>query len=446
MRKSLPFGSAAKRSRWLDAAALALFSCIVSVSSCTSEGCPEGFAKQGPNCEPAQTRSKVSDQAPEQDASVRPDAGESEGSSGAGGEPSKDDQAGAAGSKNEAGGSGSKDQAGGSGSQDRGGGSGGQGSKDEAGGSRSQESGGARAPAPVCTGGGYRCAADTLQRCNSAGSAWESVEVCEPGQCDMDVHACRVCSPGASRCMGTQLMSCNAEGTKSTQSECTAPTAFCQNGACVECVMDIDCAAASCNKRTCTAGKCSAPMPASFGTACTAPDFDKQLPGQCTNEGVCAPIIAIRIAARAAGDGTPINPAYVSANPDGYLKAAGMNGGPPGPWEPFLLIREAAGSSKVQLWSLANQGYVTPVAPGPGADGKPSPEAKWLGSQATEPDTFELSSPEIGKLINIRSISDTHYWSAEDWMTLPADYIVRLRAERSELGPWEQFTLIPFLQ
>lgn len=425
--RTLRFGGAARSDCTV---VLALLCCVPAASSC-SVGCPDGYAKQGGTCEPARARSKSADQpqSAEPDASMRPDAHEAEDNAGAGGGPSQDNQAGASGSHDQAGGSNAK--AGGSGGA-------------EAGSAGAKDAGGMRAPAPVCNADAYRCAADTLQRCMEDGKAWENVDVCEPGQCDMDVHACRVCSPGASKCINTQVVSCNTDGTKSTQTECAAPTPQCLNGACVECVMDIDCAAESCKKRTCTAGKCSAPMPAAFGTACVATDFDKTLQGLCTAESACAPVIAIKIAARAAGDGTTINQAYVSANPDGYLKAAGMNGGPPGPWEPFMLIREAPGSSKVKLWSLANQGYVTPVAPGSVPEGKPLPEAKWLGSQATEPDTFELSSPELGKPINIRSIRDTHYWCAEDWMALPADYIVRLRAERSELGPWEEFTLIPF--
>lgn len=417
------------------AVAVALVLSVFPAWSCNTDGCPEGFAKLGDTCEAAVTRSQTSNQGVP-DASTRSDAREPEGGSDepADDGPRNEDRAGASGSAGTAGeaagaGAGSEGEAGAAGT---GGTAGAAGSA----GTPAQES--------VCNDGGYRCAADTLQRCTKDGNAWESVEVCEPGQCDMDVRGCRVCSPGASRCMGTQVVSCNAEGTEATQTECAAPTPVCQNGACVECFVDTDCAADSCSKRTCTAGKCGASMPAAFGTECVAPDFDKKLPGRCTETRVCAALIAIRISAREAGDGSPINEAYVSANPDGFLKAAGMNGGPPGPWEPFMLIREQPGGSRVKLWSVANQGYVTPVAPGPVPEDKPVPEAKWLGSRASEPDTFELSSPEIGKPINIRSLRDTHYWSAEDWRELPADYIVRLRADRSELGPWEQFTLIPF--
>jgi hypothetical protein len=67
------------------------------------------------------------------------------------------------------------------------------------------------------------------------------------------------------------VMTCSAEGALTPQ-PCAAPTAFCAEGACVQCNTDADCGEPmnECGTLTCTAGMCAAGSPKPKGTACSA--------------------------------------------------------------------------------------------------------------------------------------------------------------------------------
>ncbi|HKU36564.1 MAG TPA: hypothetical protein VJR89_00415 [Polyangiales bacterium] len=305
-----------------------------------------------------------------------------------------------------------------------------------------------RCTAATCEAGDHMCDGNTLKTCNSSQTGWTNVRTCPAGLCDAQAETCRVCNPGQTMCQGGDTMAtCDSRGQTYTPQRCSEKTPYClAPGKCVECKSDADCEAGPCETRSCnvSTGACSAAKAAPAGTQCTAASPDQALPAECSPNKECAPVIALRMEARSAGDGTPIPAAWVSANPDGFIKAAGMNGPTPGPWEPFLMIRESPGSNRVALYSLFNKGYVTPVNPPSGGvpEGKPWPERKWLGSKAASRATFEFSSTALGTSTTIRSVSENMFWSAEDWTTPPSDYVVRVRTPSSDVGPWERFTIM----
>jgi hypothetical protein len=56
--------------------------------------------------------------------------------------------------------------------------------------------GGCNCPADVCTPNSYDCNGDTLRRCRSNGSGYDTVEQCDPGLCSDSAGKCLICNPG----------------------------------------------------------------------------------------------------------------------------------------------------------------------------------------------------------------------------------------------------------
>ena len=69
----------------------------------------------------------------------------------------------------------------------------------------------------VCTPSEKRCVDSVIEECNSEGSGWDVLEVCEFG-CDSGALVCneeitQTCMPGEIRCLGNESQVCNPEGT-----------------------------------------------------------------------------------------------------------------------------------------------------------------------------------------------------------------------------------------
>lgn len=100
----------------------------------------------------------------------------------------------------------------------------------------------------VCTGNRYRCNANALEKCKSDGSAWQLIENCGSGTCQVsnpvngeytqgNCKAAQVCTPiTGKRCNGTRAEHCTYDGTGwSLTTDCatTDPVTTCQDGECV---------------------------------------------------------------------------------------------------------------------------------------------------------------------------------------------------------------------
>ena len=100
----------------------------------------------------------------------------------------------------------------------------------------------------LCTGNRYRCNSNSLEKCKTDGSAWDLVENCGTGTCQVsnpvngeytqgNCKRQQVCTPiTAKRCNGTRAEHCNYDGTGwSLTSDCAQsdPVKTCQDGACI---------------------------------------------------------------------------------------------------------------------------------------------------------------------------------------------------------------------
>ena len=126
----------------------------------------------------------------------------------------------------------------------------------------------------TCLEGDYQCMGDQLQVCNVDFTGWDNDgPACEPGLCSKEAKACLECMPmSAPTCDDERtVMTCSAEG-KLTPQPCAAPTAFCAEGACVQCNTDADCGEPmnECGTLTCAAGMCTAGSPKPKGTSCSS--------------------------------------------------------------------------------------------------------------------------------------------------------------------------------
>lgn len=97
---------------------------------------------------------------------------------------------------------------------------------------RSCEAGASASCAPgTCPAEAYRCDAQVLQQCNTAGDAWVDVEHCGSASlCDAAAQACRLpaCADGEHRCTDAgELIACNAERTGFDLIETCGSAAFC---------------------------------------------------------------------------------------------------------------------------------------------------------------------------------------------------------------------------
>jgi hypothetical protein len=152
-------------------------------------------------------------------------------------------------------------------------------------------------------------------------------------------------------------------------------------------------------------------------------------PGNCTRQGTCAPIVAIR--SLASEDGS----LYVSAPPSTEKRAKPMSARATqiGPWEKFMLVPDKARPNQVRLQSLATNRYVQ-LRPVNGS----------TFALVASADTLEQATPFV------RAGDDSHaslrvqsgkYVSAPP----PAPDPLPMTAEADMVGPRERFALQPTL-
>lgn len=80
----------------------------------------------------------------------------------------------------------------------------------------------------TCTPGTYRCNANSVETCNSSGTAWLYLSTCAVS-CSAGLCT-GACTPGETRCNGMSTETCNTAGTAWTRNETC--TTFCARGAC----------------------------------------------------------------------------------------------------------------------------------------------------------------------------------------------------------------------
>jgi hypothetical protein len=139
--------------------------------------------------------------------------------------------------------------------------------------------------ASTCTPGQFACQTNTLVKCNTDGTGFESMKACGTGTCDAVGGDCNICQPGQKSCDTTSansVLTCNATGQGNDKSTCTGTTKCAGAGTCVDCIVDADCGA----NKACQNSKCVC-APACTGKTCGPDGCGGTCGSGCTSTQMC---------------------------------------------------------------------------------------------------------------------------------------------------------------
>jgi hypothetical protein len=101
----------------------------------------------------------------------------------------------------------------------------------------------------------YTCEGPLLKKCKPDLSGFDDGTPCVSAElCDDANKRCNECLPNSKVCMGDTPMVCSADGKGPTPMPCAGATPKCNNGKCVQCTADADCAPMECRVASCNMG------------------------------------------------------------------------------------------------------------------------------------------------------------------------------------------------
>jgi hypothetical protein len=126
------------------------------------------------------------------------------------------------------------------------------------------------------------CRADVLFACAPGETELKEVERCKPGLCNASTGACDACLSGQAACDGETSIKCATDGKKEDRKDCSLGGGHCVGaGNCVSCARDGDCPdPGACKQAFCNLAKGTCePQQQITGTACAS--------GVCSANGAC---------------------------------------------------------------------------------------------------------------------------------------------------------------